>query len=92
MTPPTVVPINEEWVKILGKGMVTIPKKFRDDLGMREGEVARIRRIGNRLVVESRDVADYETYNDRELRAMIAADKLSPKLAKKARSFWSDLP
>lgn len=92
MTPPVAVPVTEEWVKILGKGMVTIPKKFRDDLGMREGEVARIRKIGKRLVVESRDIADYETYTDADLRAMIAADKLSPKLAKKARLLWSDLP
>ncbi len=92
MTPPVPVLVSDEWVKILGKGMVTIPKKFRDDLGMHEGEVARIRRIGNRLVVEPRNVADYETYTDGELRVMLAADKLSPKLAKKARSLWSDLP
>jgi len=92
MTPPVVLPVSDEWVKILGKGMVTIPKKFRDGLGMREGEVARIRRIGNRLVVEPRDVADYETYSDGELRAMLASDKLPPKLAKKARLLWSDLP
>ncbi|MBI3955997.1 AbrB/MazE/SpoVT family DNA-binding domain-containing protein [Candidatus Gottesmanbacteria bacterium] len=92
MTPPIALPVSDEWVKILGKGMVTIPKKFRDDLGMREGEVARIRKIGNRLVVEPRDVADYETYTDDELRAMLRADKILPKLAKKARLLWSDLP
>jgi AbrB family looped-hinge helix DNA binding protein len=92
MTPPVAIPVTEEWVKILGKGMVTIPKKFRDDLGMREGEVARIRKVGRRLVVEPRDVADYETYSDRELRDIIEADRLSPKLAKKARLLWADLP
>ena len=81
----------EEWVKILGKGMVTIPKKFRDDLGMREGEVARIRKVGNRLVVESRDAVTYEIYTDREFREMMLADKLSAKLARKARALWSDL-
>ena len=81
----------EEWVKILGKGMVTILKKFRDDLGIREGEVARIRKIGNRLVVESRDAAAYETYSDSEFREMMLADKLSAKLAGKARALWSDL-
>ena len=81
----------EEWVKILGKGMVTIPKKFRDDLGIREGEVARIRKIGNRLVVESRDAVTYEIYSDDEFREMMLADKLSAKLARKARALWSDL-
>jgi len=91
MIPTQAVPMAEEWVKILGKGMVTILKKFRDDLGIREGEVARIRKIGNRLVVESRDAAAYETYSDSEFREMMLADKLSAKLAGKARALWSDL-
>lgn len=91
MAPSLGTPMVEEWVKILGKGMVTIPKKFRDDLGMRVGEVARIRKVGNRLVVEPRDVASYETYSDRDFREMMLADKLSPKLAKKARSVWFDV-
>lgn len=91
MTPVLGISVVEEWVKILGKGMVTIPKKFRDDLGMRAGEVARIRKVGNRLVVESRDVASYETYGDRDFREMMLADKLSPKLAKKVRSVWADV-
>ena len=90
MIPTQAVPMAEEWVKILGKGMVTIPKKFRDDLGIREGEVARIRKVGSRLVVESRDAAAYEIYSDREFREMMLADKLSAKLAGKARSLWSD--
>ena len=91
MIPTQAVPMAEEWVKILGKGMVTIPKKFRDDLGIREGEVARIRKIGNRLVVESRDAVTYEIYSDDEFREMMLADKLSAKLARKARALWSDL-
>lgn len=85
MTPPVAVPVTEEWVKILGKGMVTIPKKFRDDLGMREGEVARIRKVGRRLVIEPRNVADYEVYSDADLRAMLAADKLPKKFTKSSR-------
>ena len=91
MIPTQAVPMAEEWVKILGKGMVTILKKFRDDLGIREGEVARIRKIGNRLVVESRDAVTYEIYSDDEFREMMLADKLSAKLARKARALWSDL-
>ena len=91
MIPAQVVSVAEEWVKIFGKGMVTIPKKFRDDLGIREGEVARIRKVGNRLVVESRDAATYEIYSDDEFREMMLADKLSAKLARKARALWSDL-
>ena len=80
-----------EWVKILGKGMITIPKFFREELGLREGEVAKIRKIGKRLVIEPREVADYEVYSDLELARMLKEDRLPTKLASKAALFWPDL-
>lgn len=82
---------QEEWVKILAKGMVTIPKSFREELGIREGEVARIKKVGKRLVIEPRELADYEVYSDKELSDMLKEDKLPKNLADKAASFWPDL-
>ena len=81
----------EEWVKILGKGMITIPKAFRDELGIREGEVARIKKVGKRLLIETREMTDYELYSDNELKEMLEEDKLPVKLALKAKEFWPDL-
>lgn len=81
----------EEWVKILAKGMITIPKSFREELGIREGEVARIKKIGRRLVIEPRELIDYEVYSDKELREMIKEDKLPSQLAKEAIALWPDL-
>ena len=81
----------QEWVKILTKGMITIPKSFREELGVKEGEVARIKKIGQRLVIEPREVADYEVYSDGELKEMLEEDKLPVNLAKKAASLWPDL-
>lgn len=80
-----------QWVKILAKGMVTIPKSFREELGIKKGEVARIKKIGRRLILEPREVADYEVYKDKELKQMFKDDRLPPKLAKKAISLWPDL-
>ena len=81
----------QEWVKILAKGMITIPKSFREELGVKEGEVARIKKVGRRLVIEPREVVDYEVYSDRELKEMLKDDKLPANLAKKAALFWPDL-
>jgi len=80
-----------QWVKILSKGLITIPKSFRDALGLKEGEVARVKRTGRRLIIEPREAVDYEVYSDRELKKMLKEDKLSSNLAKKAASIWSDL-
>lgn len=82
---------DEEWVKILAKGMITIPKSFRDALGIKKGEVAKIKKIGQRLLIEPREVADYEVYGDKEFKKMLKEDKLPQKLASIAASYWPDL-
>lgn len=82
---------NEAWVKILGNGLITIPKSFRNELGIREGEIAKIKKVGRRLIIESKDVADYEVYNDKELREMLKEDTLPKHLAKKSARFWKHL-
>ncbi len=82
---------NEAWIKILGNGLITIPKSFRNELGIREGEIARIKKVGKRLVIESKDVADYEVYDDKEFEQMLKEDVLPKKLAKKSARFWKHL-
>lgn len=82
---------KEEWVKVLAKGMITIPKPFREQLGIKEGEVARIKKIGNRLVIEPREVADYEIYSKKEWQKMLKEDQLPKDLASTAASLWPDL-
>lgn len=80
-----------QWIKILNKGLITIPKNFREEMNLKEGEIARIRRIGKRLIIEPRDIVDYELYTDKEFSSMLKEDKLPANLAKKAASIWSDL-
>ncbi len=81
----------QEWVKILAKGMITIPKPLREGMGLKEGEVAKIKRVGKRLVIEPREVTDYELFSDRELETMLEEDKLPQTLADEAAALWPDL-
>ena len=82
---------QNEWVKILTKGLITIPKSFRENLGLEEGEIARIKRIGQRLVIEPREVTEYEVYDKKEWKKMLKEDELPTDLAKKAAELWPDL-
>jgi len=90
-TKPTKSEFPTEWVKILSKGMITIPKAFRDELGIKEGEIARIKKVGRRLIIEPREIADYEVYSDEELKTMLKEDTLPKKLASETVSLWPDL-
>ena len=80
-----------EWVKVLNKGLVTLPKNFRDTVGIREGDVAKVKMVGRRLVIEPRDLADYEVYSQKEFKQMLQDDKLPKLLAKKTAKIWPEL-
>lgn len=88
---PIVNDYQQEWVKVLNKGLITLPKNFRETVGIREGDVARIRKVGRRLVIEPRDLVDYEVYGQKEFKQMLQDDKLPVSLAKKALKIWPEL-
>ena len=76
---------QEEWLKILGKGMVTLPKKWRDELGISSGDIVKAKKDGNRVVIEPQKyrVAPYRVYSDSEIDEFVKEDKLPESLAKK---------
>ena len=80
--------IQEEWLKILGKGMVTLPKKWRDDMDLREGDVVKAKKEGSRVVIEAKQSQSvpYRVYSDSEINQFLKEDKLPKSLAKKAKS------
>lgn len=83
--------IQEEWVRILGKGMITIPKSFREELGFKEGDVARVKKIGRKIIIEPKNPIPIRIYTDKEIKEFLKADKLPPEFARKAAKFWKDL-
>lgn len=78
---------SENIVKILPKGLVTIPKNMREELGFEENSLARIRKIGRKLILEPVSVISYplRDYSKEEIKRFIKEDKLGPKLSKKVR-------
>lgn len=74
---------QEEWVRILGKGMITIPKPWRDELGLTEGEVVKAKLVGNKVIIESSESAPYRIFSDMEIKEWLKEDQLSSKLEAK---------
>lgn len=83
---------DEVWIKILPKGLVTIPKKIREKLGIKEGDVAKINISKNSIVIKPRGSAEYRLFTNEEIKQWIKDDKLPVELAKKAQAIWSDIP
>ncbi len=83
---------QEEWLKVLGKGMVTIPKKWRKELGIENGDVVKAKKIGNRVVIEAakpKAAAPYRIYTAEEIDEFLKEDKLPKDLSKKAKKSLS---
>lgn len=75
---------QEEYLRILGKGMITIPKEWRDELGLAEGEIVKAQKIGSRVVIESEmESVPYRIFSNEEIEEWLKEDKLPKALAKK---------
>jgi bifunctional DNA-binding transcriptional regulator/antitoxin component of YhaV-PrlF toxin-antitoxin module len=69
---------QEEWLRVLGKGMVTLPKKWRDELAIATGDIIKAKKEGKRVVMEiqkEKALAPYRIYTDREIDDFAKADK-----------------
>ena len=85
---------QETWIKVLSKGVITIPKEFREQLGLEEGDVAKAKVVGDRLIIQSRKVAQYEEYrlySREELEKMTQEDQLPEPLATEVQKRWPDI-
>jgi len=76
---------QQEWLKVLGKGMVTLPKKWRDDLGIDTGDVVKAKKEGNKVIIEAGKTGNvpYRIYTKAEIEEFINEDKLESELAEK---------
>lgn len=73
----TSVNIQETWLKILGKGMVTLPKKWREDLGIVTGDVIKAKKEGDKVIIEAPQNrrVPYRIYTDAEIDQFLKEDK-----------------
>lgn len=67
----------EDIVKMQPKGLVTIPKKLRDIVGMAENDLVRVRTDRGRLVLEPVRTLPYKvrSYTDDELQEFLDLDE-----------------
>ncbi len=86
MNQPTLFPshVSEEWLRVLGKGMVTLPKTWREELGITPGNFIKAKRVDNTVVLTpSQQEAPYRVYSDEEIDRFLVEDQLSSGLKKR---------
>lgn len=77
--------LTDEIIKIQPKGLITIPKELREELGFRENEFARIKKEKGRLIIEPVRVLPYpvRTYSHKEVDEFFKIDKEETSRLKK---------
>lgn len=66
---------QQEWLKILDKGMLTLPKKWRDELGFTKGKIVKAKKKGRAVIIEPvEEEAPYRLYTDKEIAAFLKDD------------------
>ncbi|PIP63523.1 hypothetical protein CO165_00825 [Candidatus Roizmanbacteria bacterium CG_4_9_14_3_um_filter_33_18] len=78
--------IQEEFVRILPKGLITIPKYLRVKLGFEDSSLARISSEKGRLIIEPVRMLTYpvRSYSEVEIKEFLEEDKKETKELKKA--------
>lgn len=76
---------NQQWLRVLGKGMITLPKKWRQDLGIAEGDIIKARKFGKQVVIETANstAAPYRIFSDAQIDEFVGNDRLSSEFRTK---------
>ena len=76
---------QEEFIKVQNKGLITIPKSFRDDLGIRVNSIAKIKKVKGRIILEPVRILPYpvRSYKNSEIKEFIDLDNKESKQLKK---------
>lgn len=74
---------GQEWLKVLGKGMVTIPKRWRDEMGIDNGDIVKAKKEGNKVIIEPAQAKSvpYRIYSRAEIAELLREDTLPKELA-----------
>ncbi len=75
----------EDLIKIQPKGVLTIPKKMRQFVGLEDNNIARVKVEKGRLIIEPVRTLPYpvRSYTDEELEEFFALDKKESKELRK---------
>lgn len=67
----------EEIAQVSGRGTVTLPSKIRKELGLREGDVLRVRVVGGSIQLTPATLMPIELYTEERIAEFMAAAQLS---------------
>ena len=83
----TTANIQEAWLKVLGKGMITLPKKWREAMNVTTGDVIKAKKEGAKVIIEASksQTVPYHVYSDSEIDEFLKQDRLPKRLAKKVK-------
>ena len=83
----TNINIQEAWLKVLGKGMITLPKKWREAMNVTTGDVIKAKKEGAKVIIEASksQTVPYHVYSDSEIDEFLKQDRLPKRLAKKVK-------
>lgn len=75
----------EDLIKIQPKGVLTIPKKIRQFIGLEDNNIARIKIEKGKLIIEPVRTLPYpvRSYNDQEIEEFFELDKKESKELRK---------
>lgn len=76
---------QEEIISLQPKGLITIPKKFRQEIGLTDKSIIKIKKEGNRLIIEPVTTIPYpvRTYTKEEIKEFLALDRKQSRQLKK---------
>lgn len=68
---------KEEWLRVLGKGMITIPKEWRDEFGMETGKFVKVFKTQEGITIKPTvKAAPYRIYSKKELKKFVEEDMI----------------
>jgi AbrB family looped-hinge helix DNA binding protein len=78
---------QEEIVKLQPKGLITIPKKFRELLDLEENGLLKVRLEKDRLVIEPVKTLSYKvrSYTEEEIEEFFKLDEEESKILRKKK-------
>ena len=76
---------NQQWLRVLTKGMVTLPKVWKQELGLMDGVMVQAYKDDHKIIIEpieqvtSKQVVPYRVYSQTEINQLLQDDALSPQ-------------
>lgn len=79
--------VQEELVKLQQKGLLTLPKRFRQQLDLKDESIVKIKKEGRKLIIEPIVTLPYpvRTYTKEEIQEFINLDAKETKELKKKK-------